>query len=115
MKGGGAKKSSQSMQKEIMLELGGGMSCYGQIVNLTQDNALIGTNAFSMTGRRPPSVGTTGIMSMTVSTHGKQEALKISCRVAYVNSGQIGLNILASGLTNYQQELLRQVTEGGSN
>jgi hypothetical protein len=108
---GGTQKGAQ---RECMLELGGGMSCYGQIVNLTLDNALVSTNAFAMSGRRTPKVGATGVITVNVKTRDKQETLKISCRVAYINAGQVGVNILSSALTNYQQELLKEITQTGT-
>lgn len=104
--------TQRGTQSECMLELAGGMACYGQLINLSPDTALVSTNAF-IGGRRIPKVGDTGVITLNISSRGKREALKVSCRVSYTQSGQISLNLMTSAMTKYQQEVLKEVTQSG--
>jgi hypothetical protein len=100
-------------QLECMLELSSGVSCAGRIINMSLEGALVGSNAFMMSNARLPKAGDTGVITFSPQIKGKQETLKIPCRVAYVNSGQVGINIISPMLTNRQQALLMDLV--GSN
>ncbi|NJN47116.1 MAG: hypothetical protein HC808_12230 [Candidatus Competibacteraceae bacterium] len=95
-----------------MLELSSGISCAARIVNLTLDAAMVSSNMLMMPGARLPKPGDTGIMTFSVPLGGKRETLKIPCRVAYVNSGQVGLNIMSPMLTSQQQAHLQNLVGG---
>ncbi|MEE4378067.1 MAG: hypothetical protein V2J55_11240 [Candidatus Competibacteraceae bacterium] len=99
-------------QLECMLELSSGISCAARIVNLSMDAALVSSNMLMMPGARVPKAGDTGLMTFSASVGGKRETLKIPCRVAYVNSGQLGVNIMSPMLTNQQQALLTHLVGG---
>ncbi len=100
-----APDSSKKLELPCTLEVAGCGVLAGRTHDLSSQEILIQCPCLVFPGARKPKIGATGLITLTFHLPGiSRETLKIPCRVAYVSSNMVGLQINVQVLNSHQRE-----------